>query len=219
MSMVNISIVGNLIKPPQQFSFSSGKTKTTLVVAVDAPNRKRDTDGRNDCDFYRVEAWGKLGEIAHKYLAKGSLVGATGRLVLSHWQDREGRDRVTPTVEADQIALPPKPKAGDSSSGESHTNPVAGELHFDGLDNTGDLHAADRQAPDGQAGNAMASQPDRQSNAQASDLTDASLSSPDTASESQSNNESTSIDESLMCDPDEEWTQPDAVVSGRRMRG
>jgi single-strand DNA-binding protein len=131
MSLVNISIVGNLIKPPQQFSFSSGRMKTTLIVAVDVPNRKRD-DGRPDSDIYRVEAWGKLGEIAHKYLAQGNLVGATGRLVMQRWQDREGRDRVTPTVEAFQIALPPKPKAGYSQT--PPTNPVAGEMQFDELD-------------------------------------------------------------------------------------
>jgi single-strand DNA-binding protein len=137
MSLVNISIVGNLVKPPLQKCFPGGKAKTTLVVAVDAPNRKRETDGRNDCDIYRVEAWGKLGEIAHKYLAKGNLVGATGRLVMDHWQDRDGHDRVTPTVEADQIALPPKPKAGDSASGSTvQTNPVAGEMHFDVPDNS-----------------------------------------------------------------------------------
>jgi single-strand DNA-binding protein len=147
MSLVNISIVGNLVKPPLQKCFPSGKAKTTLVVAVDAPTRKRETDGRNDCDIYRVEAWGKLGEIAHKYLAKGSLVGATGRLVMSHWQDREGRDRVTPTVEADQIALPPKPKAGDSASGLTvQTNPVAGEMQFDELD-IGDSESIQSSAP------------------------------------------------------------------------
>jgi single-strand DNA-binding protein len=135
MSLVNISIVGNVIKPPHQHCFSSGKKKTTLVVAVDAPTRKKDGDQRYESDVYKVEAWGKLGDIAHQYLAKGSLVGATGRLVMSHWQDREGRSRVTPTVEADQIALPPKPKA-DSFSGPIHTNPVSGLEEFDGFDIT-----------------------------------------------------------------------------------
>lgn len=127
MSLVNISIVGNLVKPPEQFCFKSGKVKTTLVVAVDGTNRKE--EGKSDTDFYRIEAWGKLGEIAHKYLAKGNQVAATGRLVMNRWQDREGKERVTPTVEANQICLPPKSKSDEAKP--SVTNPIVGELQFD----------------------------------------------------------------------------------------
>jgi single-strand DNA-binding protein len=125
MSLVNISIVGNLVKAPEQFCFKSGKVKTTLVVAVDGPNRKQ--EGANDTEFYRIEAWGKLGEIAHKYLSKGNQVGATGRLVMNRWQDREGKERVTPTVEANQISLPQRSKSEDTKT----INPIAGELQFD----------------------------------------------------------------------------------------
>jgi single-strand DNA-binding protein len=112
MSLVCISLVGNLTKPPEQMYFASGTVKTTMTVAVDGykgrPNQST--------AFYKVETWGKLAELAGKYLAKGNQVAVTGRLILDHWTDKQGKDRVTPVVEATQLALPPKnrPSAEDS---------------------------------------------------------------------------------------------------------
>ncbi len=108
MSLANVSLVGNLVKAPEQIQFSSGRTKTTLVVAVNgmgkAPNKA------NTADFYRVETWGKLADLAAKYLNKGNQVTVSGRLIMDHWTDRHGASRVTPVVEANQLSLPPKPK-------------------------------------------------------------------------------------------------------------
>lgn len=133
MSLVNVSIVGNVVKPPAQTCFSSGNTKTTLIIAVNNPGKKADKPNAT-AEFFRVEAWGKLGEVAHRYIEKGNQVAATGRLVLDKWQDREGRDRVTAVVHAYQISLPPKPR-GDSAYLEAQanghpTNPIDGEIQF-----------------------------------------------------------------------------------------
>ena len=58
MSLVNISLVGNVVRPPEQMYFASGRVKTTVVVAINNPPR----NGRSAevADFYRVETWGKL---------------------------------------------------------------------------------------------------------------------------------------------------------------
>jgi single-strand DNA-binding protein len=207
MSLVNISIVGNVVKQPQTHSFSSGNTKTTLVVAVDTPKKK--DDGRYESDFYRVEAWGKLGEIAHKYLAKGSLVGATGRLVLSHWQDRDGRDRVTPTVEADQIALPPKPKAGFSTSGVGRTNPVDGEMQFDSPDDSGTTTSATSGPPAEAPSAAPANQSMSTQQDPAGGIKDSDPPVPDSGPDGDGEGDTS------PADPDEEWNATDELFEGR----
>lgn len=138
MSLANISIVGNLTRPPEQMCFASGRVKTTLVVAVNGPNRTN-KEG-NVADFYKVETWGKLAELAGEYLAKGNQVAVSGRLVFDHWTDRQGKERITPVVEAAQLALPPKPKAAGENTlaeevmnGES-VNAISGELEYVGTD-------------------------------------------------------------------------------------
>jgi single-strand DNA-binding protein len=108
MSLANISIVGNLVRTPEQMHFESGKIKTTLTVAVNGfgkPSR-----GGDSADFYRVEAWGKLAELAGKYLEKGNQVGVSGRLIFDRFTDQQGKNRVVPVVEANQLSLPPKPR-------------------------------------------------------------------------------------------------------------
>jgi single-strand DNA-binding protein len=112
MSLANISIVGNLVKPPEQMHFQSGKVKTTLIVAVNTygkPNR-----GGDSADFYKVETWGKLAELAGQYLSKGNQVAVSGRLLFDRWTDKEGKNRFTPVVEVTQLSLPSRLKVVDS---------------------------------------------------------------------------------------------------------
>jgi len=132
MSLVTISIVGNLVKPPDQMYFASGRVKTTMIVAVNGSGRG--PRAAETADFYRVELWGKLAEAAGKYLAKGNQVGVSGRLILDRWTDKQGRSRITPIVEATQMAFPPRLKvvAGDGQAAEQSTgvNPIGGEVVF-----------------------------------------------------------------------------------------
>ncbi|HMW92233.1 MAG: single-stranded DNA-binding protein [Candidatus Obscuribacter sp.] len=116
MSLANVSLVGNLVKAPERIEFSSGRVKTTMVVAVNSFVR---STGKTDkaCDFYKVETWGKLAELAARCLSKGNQITVTGRLILDHWTDRQGLNRITPVVEASQLSLPPKGKKSNSSSG------------------------------------------------------------------------------------------------------
>lgn len=129
MSLVNISLVGNLVKPPEQMYFASGRVKTSFIVAVNKPGRGKTVD---TADFYRVETWGKLAELAGQYLSKGNQVGATGRLVLDHWTDKNGKSRITPIVEATQLAFPPRMKVvnQDDQAAEQPIGdaPIGGEV-------------------------------------------------------------------------------------------
>lgn len=128
MSLSNISIVGNLVRPPEQMCFSSGNIKTTLVVAVNG--KQKTGKPQPNADFYRVETWGKLAELSGKYLAKGNQVAVSGRLVMDYWTDRHGKERVTPIVEASQVSFPPKLKVVEKGGEENVDlpNPIGGEI-------------------------------------------------------------------------------------------
>jgi len=130
MSLANLSLVGNLVRAPEQMYFASGRVKTTMIVAVNSPSRGGKT--MDMTDFYRVETWGKLAELAGKYLAKGNQVGVSGRLHLDHWTDKTGKSRVTPIVEATQVAFPPRLRvvADDDQTAQPAVgvNPIGGEI-------------------------------------------------------------------------------------------
>jgi single stranded DNA-binding protein len=129
MSLASVSIVGNLVRAPEQFSFQSGRVKVTMTVAVNRINK----DGEG-ADFYKVEAWGKLGELSTTYLSKGDQIATSGKLAMQRWTDKEGKERITPTIVADQIAFPRrlKPAAKDrvvsTESGDLDVGDLAGEV-------------------------------------------------------------------------------------------
>lgn len=106
MSLANISIVGNLVRAPEQIQFTTGRMKTNLLVAVNHPVQQGKEN--SSADFYQVELWGKLGDLACKYLGKGNQVAVSGRFQLDRWQDRDGKERMTPVVRANQLSLPPR---------------------------------------------------------------------------------------------------------------
>lgn len=124
MSLANISIVGNLARDPEQFQFASGRSKTTLTIAVNSFNKIKK---EKTTDFYRVETWDRLADLAISYLHKGNQVTVSGRLALEKWIDREGKQRITPTVSANQLAFPPRLKPYP----ENHDDPQGShpEMH------------------------------------------------------------------------------------------
>jgi single stranded DNA-binding protein len=115
--------------------FSSGRNKTTFTVAINHPGRKLANGARTEgtADFIKVEAWGKLAEIAHKYLAKGSQVTVCGPFRTDRWVDRDGKERMTPLVEAQYLALPPRLRVVDQpkqAAAVAGGNTITGDMVF-----------------------------------------------------------------------------------------
>lgn len=125
MSLANISIVGNLARDPEQHEFANGHKKTTLTIAVNSFNKIRK---EKITDFYRVETWDRLGELAKSYLHKGNQVTVSGRLALEKWTDRDGKSRITPTVQATQLAFPQRLKPYPDTSSNSAVQAAAAAL-------------------------------------------------------------------------------------------
>jgi single stranded DNA-binding protein len=106
------------------------------VVAVNTYGRP--SRGGDSADFYKVETWGKLAELAGQYLAKGNQVAVSGRLLFDRWTDKQGKNRFTPVVEAAQLSLPSRLKVVDSvnevdspaPAQASAANVVTGSLAF-----------------------------------------------------------------------------------------
>ena len=85
--MNKITIIGNLTRPPELRTTPSGKNVCTFTVAV---NRR----GQNDqTDFFRVSAWGAMGDNCQKYLDKGRKVAVIGSVSLNTYTANNGENR------------------------------------------------------------------------------------------------------------------------------
>lgn len=99
-----ITIIGNLTKDPETRTAPSGNTVCNFTVAVN--RRKKE---QQETDFFRVSAWGKLGESCQKYLAKGRKVCVIGTVSAHAYTTQEGTAMASLDVMAGEVEfLSPK---------------------------------------------------------------------------------------------------------------
>ncbi len=104
--MNKLTIIGNLVRAPEQRSTAQGIAVTTFTVAV---NRRRTQDGQPDADFFRVTAWRGLAENCGKYLDKGKKVCVIGPVSVNTYTGNDGQTRASMEVTAEDVEfLSPK---------------------------------------------------------------------------------------------------------------
>ena len=99
-----VTIVGNLTRDPELRHTAKGIALTNLGVAW---NRKYQRDGQEveDVSFFNVTCWGTLAEnVADSNLSKGSRVVVVGRLDQQSFQTREGENRTTVEIVAEEVS-------------------------------------------------------------------------------------------------------------------
>ena len=100
MNLNVVHLIGRVGRDPEVKYFDSGKVKCTLTLAV---NRiKRDEPP----DWFDLELWDKVAEIAANYVKKGSQIGIKGSLKIETWNDRNsGANRSKPIIRVDKLDL------------------------------------------------------------------------------------------------------------------
>lgn len=96
-----LTIIGNLTADPQSRTTQTGKQVCSFTVAVNRPQTAN--AGQQEADFFRVSAWGKLGENCAKWLIKGKKVAVTGRVSVSTYTTQKGDTRAQMDVMADSV--------------------------------------------------------------------------------------------------------------------
>ena len=122
MASVNkVILVGNLGADPETRYMPNGDAVANIRLATTeswkdkATGVKREITERHRVVFYR-----KLAEIVGQYLKKGSAVYVEGRIRTRKWQDKEGQERYTTEIEANEMQmLGGRQSAASSSGGEA----------------------------------------------------------------------------------------------------
>ena len=101
-----VIIVGNLGADPDTRYMPSGAAVTNISVATtEAWRDKESGDQTERTEWHKVAFFNRLAEIAGEYLHKGSQVYVEGRLRTRKWQDKDGNDRYTTEIVADQMQM------------------------------------------------------------------------------------------------------------------
>ncbi len=112
-----IVIMGRPVRDPELRTTQSGVAVTSFTLAVDRDFKNRDS-GEKSTDFIDVVAWRQTAEFVCKYFAKGRMAVAEGRLQIRDWKDRDGNNRRSAEVVADNVyfADSKRDSAGGSDS-------------------------------------------------------------------------------------------------------
>jgi len=106
-----VVLIGRLTRQPELRITPNSISVTTVTLAVD---RRPTQAGQRETDFIDVVLFGKLAELACKYLDKGRLVAVEGRIQTRTYETKEGQRRKAFEVVADNIQfLSPRPKKED----------------------------------------------------------------------------------------------------------
>ncbi|MGG5810960.1 single-stranded DNA-binding protein [Falsiroseomonas sp. CW058] len=100
MAGVNkVILVGRLGRDPEVRNFQNGNRVVNLRLATSERYKDREGNMQERTEWHSVAIFNeKLGEIAEKYLRKGSEVYIEGQLETRKWQDQSGQDRYTTEI-------------------------------------------------------------------------------------------------------------------------
>jgi len=125
MASVNkVILIGNLGADPEIRYSASGSAICNLRIATtDNWTDKQSGEKREQTEWHRVVMYQRLAEIAGQYLKKGRQVYIEGRISTRKWQDKEGQDRYTTEIIANEMKmLGNREGMGDPASGASSTS-------------------------------------------------------------------------------------------------
>jgi len=118
-------ITGHLCFNPDLKTLTSGRTVTTLRVAVD--DREKDAAGiwQDRPSFVDVVVWGAQAESCCTYLTKGSAVAVDGHLRQEQWQGKDGTQRSALKVVAERVLFLSPPANGAAEKRQTAAAPSA----------------------------------------------------------------------------------------------
>jgi single-strand DNA-binding protein len=99
-SVNKVILVGNLGRDPEVRSLQSGDKVVNLSVATSERWKDKNTgEPREKTEWHRVVIFNeRLGDVAEKYLRKGSKVYVEGQLQTRKWTDQSGVEKYTTEV-------------------------------------------------------------------------------------------------------------------------
>ena len=101
-----VTLIGNLGNDPEVRYSGNGNAVANVSLATAESWRDKDSGEQQErTEWHRVAFFGRLAELVSEYLHKGSQIYVEGRLQTNKWQDKEGNDRYTTQIVANEMQM------------------------------------------------------------------------------------------------------------------
>ena len=97
----HIVLMGRLTRDPEMRHTGNGTAVASFSLAVDRDFKSQ--GGEKETDFIDIVAWRSTADFVSKYFTKGRMAVVEGRLQIHDWKDKDGNNRHSAEVVADNI--------------------------------------------------------------------------------------------------------------------
>ncbi|MBA4197224.1 MAG: single-stranded DNA-binding protein [Chitinophaga sp.] len=100
-----VQLIGNLGNAPEIKKLDGGKKMARFSVATNETYRNAKGEKIVETQWHNLIAWGKVADIAEKYLQKGSEVAIEGKLINKSYNDKQGNKKYITEVQVNELLL------------------------------------------------------------------------------------------------------------------
>ena len=99
-------IVGNVGQDPEVRYMPSGSAVAEVSVATSEQWKDKQSGEKQErTEWHRVTFFGRLAEVVGEYVRKGSQIYIEGSIRTEKWQDKQGQDRYTTKIIANEMQM------------------------------------------------------------------------------------------------------------------
>jgi len=103
--MNKVILIGHLGGDPDVRYSQSGSATTRISLATKERRKDRDGEWQEYPEWHRLVFFGRLAEVAAEYLKKGKQISVIGRLHTDKYTDRDGVERWSTNIIADEMEM------------------------------------------------------------------------------------------------------------------
>ena len=122
MNLNKAFVLGNVTRDPETRSLPSGQQVASFGLATNRFYTDQSGQKKQDTEFHNIVCFGKLADIAQRFLTKGSLVLIEGRIKTRNWQNTQGTKNYRTEIIADALQLGPRGSSGSSANSGSFSS-------------------------------------------------------------------------------------------------
>jgi single-strand DNA-binding protein len=100
-----VQLIGHLGQDPDIKTIGTDRKVANMSLATNEQYKNAQGEKVTETQWHTVVAWGKLAEIAEKFLAKGTEVVVEGKLVNKQYTDKQGVKRYVTEVQANELLI------------------------------------------------------------------------------------------------------------------
>jgi single-strand DNA-binding protein len=100
-----VQLIGRLGKDPELRTTQSNTSVCSFSIATTDKYKNKEGEWVENTEWHNIVTWANLADICAKYLQKGKQVYIEGKLQTRKWQDKDGADRYTTEIVANEMKM------------------------------------------------------------------------------------------------------------------